>query len=177
MKKTKTKTKKACVTGAGENNAQQHGVVYTLTNIVRLCHGTFEPLYFLFFSFSLIWFLFLFYFLDNEEAHDCSHMTHDMTLYHRPRTLRKGLKRMTSRHMSTACWPYGILMEDICVKIEECGSFFFIFFSVLFFFQLIFHFSIFRTLGLGLEVIGHMVTPVIFDGVVITLITELERKK
>ena len=64
------------------------------------------------------------------------------------------------------------------VKIEECGlSFFFIFFLILFSFQFIFHFSIFRTLGLGLEVIGHTVTSVTSDGVVTTLIMELEKKK
>ena len=39
---------------------------------------------------------------------------------------------------------------------------------------IILHFSIFRTLGLGLEVINH---TVISDGVVTTLITEHERKK
>jgi len=64
------------------------------------------------------------------------------------------------------------------VKIEECGlSFFFIFFLILFSFQFIFHFSIFRTLGLGLEVIGHTVTSVTSDGMVTTLIMELEKKK
>ena len=48
-----------------------------------------------------------------------------------------------------------------CIKIEECGlSFFFIFFLILFSFQFIFPFSIFRTLGLGLEVISHTVTSV-----------------
>jgi len=38
-------------------------------------------------------------------------------------------------------------------------------------------FSIFRTLGLGLEVIGHAVTSVTSDSVIITLIMELKRKK
>ena len=52
---------------------------------------------------------------------------------------------------------------------------FFIFFLILFSFQFIFHFSIFRTLGLGLEVICHTVTPVTPDGVVTALITELRR--
>jgi len=42
------------------------------------------------------------------------------------------------------------------VKIKECElSFFFILFLILFSFQFIFHFSIFRTLGLGLEVTSH----------------------
>jgi len=70
------------------------------------------------------------------------------------------------------------VMFIIIVKIEECGlSFFFIFFLTLFSFQFIFHFSIFRALGLGLEVIGHTVTPVTSDGVVTTLIMGLERKE
>jgi len=45
---------------------------------------------------------------------------------------------------------------------------------LLFSFYFIFDFSIFRTLGLGLEVIGH---TVISDGMVTTLITGLERRK
>jgi len=40
-----------------------------------------------------------------------------------------------------------------------------------------FHFSIFRTLGLGLEVISHTVTLVTADGVVIIIITGLEEKE
>jgi len=53
----------------------------------------------------------------------------------------------------------GESLWDGLVKIKECGlSFFFIFFLILFFFQFIFYFSIFKTLGLGLEVIGHTVT-------------------
>jgi len=42
------------------------------------------------------------------------------------------------------------------------------------FLLIILHFSIFRTLGLELEVIGHTITS---DGVVTTLITGHERKK
>jgi len=42
------------------------------------------------------------------------------------------------------------------------------------FLLIIFHFSIFRTLGLGLEVIGHTIA---LDGMVTTLITGYERKK
>jgi len=38
-------------------------------------------------------------------------------------------------------------------------------------------FSIFRTLGLGLEVISHAVTSVTSDSIIITLIMELKRKK
>jgi len=48
---------------------------------------------------------------------------------------------------------------------------FFIFFSI------ILYFSIFRTLGSGLEVIGHTVTSVTSDGVITTLIMGLKRKK
>ena len=64
------------------------------------------------------------------------------------------------------------------VKIKEYKlSFFFIFFLILFSFQVIFHFSIFRTLGLGLEVIGHTVTSVTSDVMVTILIMELKRRK
>ena len=38
-------------------------------------------------------------------------------------------------------------------------------------------FSIFRTWGLGLEVIGHTVTSVTSDGIITTLIMRLKRKK
>ena len=50
---------------------------------------------------------------------------------------------------------------------------YFLFFS----FHFIFDFSIFRTLGLGLEVIGHTVTSVLSDSVVTTLIIGLKKKK
>ena len=43
------------------------------------------------------------------------------------------------------------------------------------FILIILHFSIFRTLGLGLEVICHTVTSVTSDGVITTLITELKK--
>ena len=46
-----------------------------------------------------------------------------------------------------------------------------------FIFNLFFIFSILRTLGLGIDVIGHTVTSVTFDGMVTILITELERKE
>jgi len=69
-------------------------------------------------------------------------------------------------------------MSSFLVKIEECGlSFFFIFFLILFSFQFIFHFSIFRTLGLGLKVIGHTIISVTSDAMVTVLITGLERRK
>jgi len=48
------------------------------------------------------------------------------------------------------------------------------FISHFLFLLIILHFSIFRTLGLGLEVIGHTITS---DGVVTILIMEHERKK
>jgi len=45
------------------------------------------------------------------------------------------------------------------------------------FFSIYFHISIFRTLGLELEVIGHTVTSVTFNGVVTTLVIEPERRE
>ena len=51
------------------------------------------------------------------------------------------------------------------------------YFFIFIFISIILHLSIFRTLGLGLEVICHTVTSVTFDSVVITLIMELEKKK
>ena len=63
------------------------------------------------------------------------------------------------------------------VKIKEYRLSFFYFLSHFIFLSIYFHFSIFRTLGLGLEVICHTVTPVTPDGVVTALITELGRKK
>ena len=50
-------------------------------------------------------------------------------------------------------------------------------FLFFFHFHFIFYFSIFRTLGLWLEVIGHIVTSVTSDGVITTLITGLKRRK
>ena len=51
---------------------------------------------------------------------------------------------------------------------------FFFFISHFLFLLIILHFSIFKTLGLGLEVISHTITS---DGGVTTLITGYERKK
>ena len=45
------------------------------------------------------------------------------------------------------------------------------------FYLIILHSSIFRTLRLGLEVIGHTVTLVTSDGMVTTLIIGLEKKE
>ena len=60
--------------------------------------------------------------------------------------------------------------EMMFVKITESKLCFFLSFSH-------FYFSIFRTLGLGLEVICHTVTSVTSDGVITTLITELKEKE
>ena len=52
------------------------------------------------------------------------------------------------------------------------------FFSYFYFIlDLFFIFSIFRTLGLGLEVISHTVTSVTSDGVVTTFIIGLEKRE
>jgi len=52
-------------------------------------------------------------------------------------------------------------------------------FSFLFYFpfKLFFHFSIFRTLGLGIVMIGHTVISVTSDGVVTILIMGLKKRK
>ena len=50
-----------------------------------------------------------------------------------------------------------------------------VFSSFLFFLQVIF--SIFRTLGLGLEVISHIVTSVTFNSIVTTLIIGIKKRK
>jgi len=64
------------------------------------------------------------------------------------------------------------------VKIAESGlSFFYLLSHFYFIFDLFLIFSIFITLDLGLEVISHTVTSGTFDGVVTTLIIELERRK
>ena len=72
-------------------------------------------------------------------------------------------------------------IKVVITKITESELSFFLFsFSFLFFFSIyfsFFHFSIFRTLGLGLEVIGHTVTSVTSDGVVTTSITGLEKRE
>jgi len=51
------------------------------------------------------------------------------------------------------------------------------YFILIIFILIILYLFIFRTLGLGLEVICHTVTSVTFNGVVTTLITGLEKKK
>jgi len=70
-------------------------------------------------------------------------------------------------------------MDYACKKAKQQSSIYFIlfYFFIFIFISIILYLSIFRTLRLGLEVIGHTVTSVIFDGVVTTLITGLERKK
>jgi len=67
--------------------------------------------------------------------------------------------------------------KKLIVKIKEYRLSFFHFLSYFIFLSIYFHFSIFRTLGLGLEVIGHTVTSVTSDGVVIALITGLEKRE
>ena len=56
-------------------------------------------------------------------------------------------------------------------------DFIFISFLFLFSFKIILYFVIFRTLGLGLEVISHTVTSVTSDDVVTILIMGLKRRK
>ena len=63
-------------------------------------------------------------------------------------------------------------------RLQKVDLVFFLFsFSFLFSFQFIFNFLIFRTLGLGLEVISYTVTLVTSDSVITTLITGLKRRK
>jgi len=70
------------------------------------------------------------------------------------------------------------LPHVLFVKIKDCGLSFSLF-SFLILFSLInfFIFSIFRTLGLGVEVIGHTVTSVTSDGVVTALVMRLKKRK
>ena len=69
-------------------------------------------------------------------------------------------------------------MNSEAINLEKYETIDFILFSFFIFYfyflLIILHFSIFRTLGLELEVIGHTVTS---DNVVTTLIMECERKK
>ena len=66
-----------------------------------------------------------------------------------------------------------VIFCSLSVKSAESRLNFFLFsFLFLFSFQFILYFSIFRTLGLGLEVICHTVTS---DGMVTTLIIGLEK--
>jgi len=54
-----------------------------------------------------------------------------------------------------------VLLKVLGVKIARSGLYLFYFsFLFLFFFGFTFYFSIFRTVGLGSEVIGHTVTSV-----------------
>jgi len=73
---------------------------------------------------------------------------------------------------------YYCLPVDSCVRKQNNElQFVLLYFIFYFFILIILHFSIFRTMGLGLEVIGHTVTSVTSDGMVTTLITGLERKE
>ena len=81
----------------------------------------------------------------------------------------------------TSGWYYictSYCTPDSDVKIKDCRLSFSLFsFLILFSFDLFFYLSIFRTLGLGLEVICHTVTLVTSDSGVTTLITGLKRRK
>ena len=68
------------------------------------------------------------------------------------------------------------LNQGICKKMKQWTSIYFPF-SFFIFISIILHFSIFRTLGLGLEVIDYTITSVTSDSMVTTLITELEKKE
>ena len=70
------------------------------------------------------------------------------------------------------------LPHVLFVKIEDCRLSFSLFsFFILFSLINFFIFSIFRTLGLGVEVIGYTVTSVTSDGVVTVLVMRLKRRK
>ena len=66
--------------------------------------------------------------------------------------------------------------KSINVRVQNDELYYILFFHFCFL-LIILHFSIFRTLGLGLEVIRHTVTSVTSDGMITTLIIELKRKK
>ena len=88
-----------------------------------------------------------------------------------------GLTKLKNRKPTICKDLYCLTLIQRYIKIEEYGfSFFFIFFLILFSFQFIFHFSIFKTLELGLEVICPTVTLVTSDGVVTVLITGLDKR-
>jgi len=86
---------------------------------------------------------------------------------------------MASPHNYFSLLLFGTLTQTPSFVREWNGRlhFYFILFFFFIFILNILHFSIFRTLVLGLEVIGHTVTSVTSDGVVTTLITRLERRK
>ena len=79
----------------------------------------------------------------------------------------------------TICWSYDKYIDfRIVSRLKNMDLVFSHFLSLFYFiFQFIFYFSIFRTLGLGLEVISHTITSITFDGVVTTLIIGLKRRK
>ena len=67
---------------------------YHKANMLQLAwYGWTHIFYFYFYFIYFLWFniyfsftFCFFYFLDNEEAHDCGHMMHHMTWYHRSKT-------------------------------------------------------------------------------------------
>ena len=73
---------------------------------------------------------------------------------------------------------YYILILYVISRSQKVDLVSFYFLSYFYFiFDLSFIFSIFRTLGLGLEVISHTVTSVTSDGMVTTLIMGLKRRE
>jgi len=73
---------------------------------------------------------------------------------------------------------YYILILYVISRSQKVDLVSFYFLSYFYFiFDLSFIFSIFRTLGLGLEVICHTVTSVTSDGMVTTLIMGLKRRE
>ena len=73
---------------------------------------------------------------------------------------------------------YVKVTDHTVVKIKDCGLSFSLFsFFILFFLIYFFIFSIFRNLGLGIEVIGHTVTSVTFDGMVTASVIRLKIRK
>ena len=53
---------------------------------------SFSFIYFSWFNISFLLILFYFIFIDDEEAHDCGHMTYHMMWGHRPRLGKSGLE-------------------------------------------------------------------------------------
>jgi len=71
-----------------------------------------------------------------------------------------------------------MVSHPILSRAKKVDLIFSLFFFLFYFpYNLFFYFSIFRTLGLGLEVICHTVTSVTIGGVVTALITRLERRE
>ena len=65
---------------------------------------------FSFYLFPLIWFLFLFYFLDDKDTCDHNHIEHHMTLYHRLNIWYKELEEIMFKYMSIIYLSHNIYM-------------------------------------------------------------------